>query len=229
MTVYADEAFLLNGAVDYLLLICAAKLGGGRIARLRLLAAALFGGLYAAAALFDNRYDAKDVKVALGATKTLSGATLKADQFEFVLRDADGNEVARAKNAADGAIAFPELAYSLDQIGGRGKSKTFEYTIEEGAGSEDGVTYDKAVHKVKVVVSDDGASGKLIAEVAYDGAASAPVFENAYTPHTPKDSPKKPGGMPSTGDNSSMLASFVATMGLVALATGLRMSRRKRD
>lgn len=52
MTVYADEAFLLNGAVDYLLLICAAKLGGGRIARLRLLAAALFGGLYAAAALF---------------------------------------------------------------------------------------------------------------------------------------------------------------------------------
>ena len=30
MTVYADEAFLLNGAVDYLLLVCAAKLGGGR-------------------------------------------------------------------------------------------------------------------------------------------------------------------------------------------------------
>ena len=46
MTVYADEAFLLNGAVDYLLLICAAKLGGGRIARLRLLAAAVFGGLF---------------------------------------------------------------------------------------------------------------------------------------------------------------------------------------
>ena len=52
VTVYADEAFLLNGAVDYLLLICAAKLGGGRIARLRLLAAALFGGLYADATLF---------------------------------------------------------------------------------------------------------------------------------------------------------------------------------
>ena len=45
MTVYADEAFLLNGAVDYLLLICAAKLGGGRSARLRLLAAALFGSM----------------------------------------------------------------------------------------------------------------------------------------------------------------------------------------
>ena len=29
VTVYADEAFFLNGAVDYLLLMCAAKLGGG--------------------------------------------------------------------------------------------------------------------------------------------------------------------------------------------------------
>ena len=52
MTVYADEAFLLNGALDYLLLLCAAKLGGGRILRTRLLLAAAFGGLYAAAALF---------------------------------------------------------------------------------------------------------------------------------------------------------------------------------
>ena len=52
MTVYADEAFLLNGAVDYLLLVCAAKLGGGRILRLRLALAAAFGGVYAAAALF---------------------------------------------------------------------------------------------------------------------------------------------------------------------------------
>ena len=41
MTVYADEAFLLNGAVDYLLLVCAAKLGGGRILRLRLALAAV--------------------------------------------------------------------------------------------------------------------------------------------------------------------------------------------
>lgn len=52
MTVYADEAFLLNGALDYLLLLCAAKLGGGRIMRLRMCLAAAFGGLYAAATLF---------------------------------------------------------------------------------------------------------------------------------------------------------------------------------
>lgn len=52
MTVYADEAFLLNGAVDYLLLGCAARLGGSAHQRGRLLLAAVFGGIYAAAALF---------------------------------------------------------------------------------------------------------------------------------------------------------------------------------
>ena len=38
--------------MDYLLLVCAAKLGGGRILRLRLALAEAFGGVYAAAALF---------------------------------------------------------------------------------------------------------------------------------------------------------------------------------
>lgn len=51
MTVYADEAFLLNAAIDYLLLVCAAKLCGDRLLRLRLALAAAFGGAYAAAAL----------------------------------------------------------------------------------------------------------------------------------------------------------------------------------
>ena len=43
MTVHADEAFLLNAAVDYLLLICGAKLGGGRLLRLRFALAAALG------------------------------------------------------------------------------------------------------------------------------------------------------------------------------------------
>ena len=54
MTVYADEAWLLNGAVDYLLLVCGAKLGGGQLCRLRLIAAAGLGGTYAAAALLPQ-------------------------------------------------------------------------------------------------------------------------------------------------------------------------------
>lgn len=104
----------------------------------------------------------------------------------------------------------------------------FSSVAKDANGTEDGVTYDESVHKVKVTQSDDGVSGNLVADVAYDGAANVPVFENAYTPRAPKDSSKKPGGMPSACDGSSMLASFVATMGLIALAIGLRMARRKR-
>ena len=51
LTVYADEAFLLNGLIDYLLLLCGAKLSGDGADRRRLLLAALLGGLYGAAAL----------------------------------------------------------------------------------------------------------------------------------------------------------------------------------
>lgn len=51
LTVYADGAFLLNTLVDYLLLLCGAKLSGGETDRRRLVPAAAFGGLYGAAAL----------------------------------------------------------------------------------------------------------------------------------------------------------------------------------
>lgn len=49
MTVYIDEVFLLNGIIDYLLLLSAARLAGEPFRRLRLGLGALLGGLYAAA------------------------------------------------------------------------------------------------------------------------------------------------------------------------------------
>ncbi|MCQ2420062.1 MAG: sigma-E processing peptidase SpoIIGA [Clostridia bacterium] len=54
MTVYADVAFSLNALIDYLILLAGAKLGGGLIRKKRLVLAAMFGGLYAAAALFPE-------------------------------------------------------------------------------------------------------------------------------------------------------------------------------
>ena len=64
MTVYADEAFLLNGAVDYLLLVCAATLGGGRIVRLRPAQPAPVGGVGAAAALFPVQDEPEEKEAA---------------------------------------------------------------------------------------------------------------------------------------------------------------------
>ena len=49
MTVYIDEVFLLNGMIDYLLLLSAAKLTGEPLRRVRMALSALLGGIYAAA------------------------------------------------------------------------------------------------------------------------------------------------------------------------------------
>ena len=47
--IYVDTLFLLNALVDYLLLLAAARLAGEPLRRLRFLAGAALGGLYAAA------------------------------------------------------------------------------------------------------------------------------------------------------------------------------------
>ena len=47
--VYLDSVFLLNGLMDYLLLLAAARLAGLGLKRRRYLLAAMFGGAYAAA------------------------------------------------------------------------------------------------------------------------------------------------------------------------------------
>lgn len=52
--VYVDKVFLLNGIVDYLLLLSAARLAGEPLHRLRMALAAALGGIYAAAVFFRS-------------------------------------------------------------------------------------------------------------------------------------------------------------------------------
>lgn len=54
MTVYADVLFALNSAINYLLLVGSARLGGGVILRRRVIPAACLGGLYAVLALIPE-------------------------------------------------------------------------------------------------------------------------------------------------------------------------------
>lgn len=48
-TIYIDTLFMINAVIDYLLLLCSARLAGEPLARLRFGAGALLGGGYAAA------------------------------------------------------------------------------------------------------------------------------------------------------------------------------------
>ena len=120
---------------------------------------------------FENTYAAEKTSAPIEVTKALSGRTLKADEFEFVLKnDADGSEVQKVKNTADGKVAFAPIEYT--------KAGTYKYTIvETNAGQTiDGVTYDSLEVKVTVEVTDDG-EGNLTANVTYPADKE---FNNSY-------------------------------------------------
>lgn len=154
---------------------------------------------------FTNGYEAAPVTLKLGAAKVLKGAELKAGQFSFELKSRDGKVMSTAKNAADGSVTFDALTFK--------QAGTYTFTVSEVDDGQAHVTYDKAVHKIVVTVSDEAADGSktgyLSAKVSYEGDANLPpVFTNSYaeepgTPGTPEN-PGTPGGGSGGGsDNGS--------------------------
>lgn len=154
---------------------------------------------------FTNGYEAAPVTLKLGAAKVLKGAELKADQFSFELKSRDGKVMSTAKNAADGSVTFDALTFK--------QAGTYTFTVSEVDDGQAHVTYDKAVRKIVVTVSDEAADGTrtgyLSAKVSYEGDANVPpVFTNSYaenpgTPGTPEN-PGTPGGGSGGGsDNGS--------------------------
>lgn len=122
---------------------------------------------------FTNTKPTADVTVE--ATKVLAGKDLTADAFTFGLYDQDGNEDARGTNDKNGKVKLTVKGLNLGE---------YDYTLkEEKAGqSVDGVAYDAKEVKVHVKVEqnqDDNNKTKVT--VTYDGAATAPTFNNTYT------------------------------------------------
>ena len=152
---------------------------------------------------FTNGYEAAPVTLKLGAAKVLKGAELKAGQFSFELKSRDGKVMSTAKNAADGSVTFDALTFK--------QAGTYTFTVSEVDDGQAHVTYDKAVRKIVVTVSDEAADGSktgyLSAKVSYEGDASLPpVFTNSYaeepgTPGTPEN-PGTPGGGSGGGSDS---------------------------
>ena len=133
-------------------------------------------------AVFTNHYNA-DTSIELTAKKFLSGRELKANEFQFTLKEAGKDGIVdTALNAADGTVTFKPIFYTQEDAG-----KTFTYEVAEVKGSLAGVTYDEAVYTVKVTVTDnnDGTMKAEITEVTGKGGNSVatdskPVFRNTY-------------------------------------------------
>lgn len=180
-------------------------------------------------ATFANAYQATPTAVVIGATKTLVGKNLENGQFTFVLTAADGTEL-KAKNAADGKIAFPALTFD--------KPGTYEFALTELDDAQANVTYDKRAYKVTVTVVDDGL-GHLNATVA--GDADVLAFTNTYAEPPAPVQPTQPGGktftprgpigkvLTQTGDDKLALVlplAAVALAGAASIAALLIMRRR---
>ncbi|MFR4503370.1 MAG: Spy0128 family protein [Collinsella sp.] len=121
---------------------------------------------------FTNSKPTTDVTVE--AAKILTGKDLTADAFTFGLYDQAGNEVAKGTNDRGGKV---ELAVKNLNLG------EYDYTLkEEKAGQTvDGVAYDAKEVKVHVKVEQNqGDNNKTKVTVTYDGAATAPTFNNTY-------------------------------------------------
>lgn len=201
-------------------------------------------------AIFTNGYEAAPVTLKLGAAKVLKGAELKAGQFGFELKGRDGKVMSTAKNTADGSVVFDALTFK--------RAGTYTFTVSEVDDGQAHVTYDKAVHKIVVTVSDEAAGGTktgyLSAKVSYEGDANMPpVFTNSYVegPGTPEN-PGTPGGgsgggsdngsgggsggdgskggMPDTGDRSLPVEALgaMAGIGALAVAGGAALYRKRR-
>ena len=182
-------------------------------------------------ATFANAYQATSTTVTIGASKTLVGKNLEDGQFTFVLTAADGTEL-KAKNAADGKIAFPVLTFD--------KPGTYEFALTELDDAQANVTYDKRAYKVTVTVVDDGL-GHLNATVA--GDADVLAFTNTYAEPPAPVQPTQPGGktftpsglvgkvLTQTGDDKLALVlplAAVALAGAASIATLCIMRRRNK-
>ena len=155
--------------------------------------------------VFNNTYTADSVQATVEVTKKLVGRTLKANEFEFVLKDERGQALQTKKNTADGSVNFDAFEYKT--------TGTYHYTIAEKDTKLQGITYDKRMIKVTVTVTDDG-NGHLVAKVSYD--KNIKTFENRYTP------PKK--GLPKTGTVIHTVAIFI---GLIVLVGAVYLIKKK--
>ncbi|MDY5700528.1 MAG: FctA domain-containing protein [Lachnospiraceae bacterium] len=114
--------------------------------------------------------DPKPVKAVVSATKTLDGEVPEDGAFQFVLKDANDIDVARAQNNGNGIVDF-----NLPEFKEEG---TFEYTMSEVNGQNNDINYDESVYKVKVTVTEE--DNTLKAAVSYFDKDGNPI--NSTTP-----------------------------------------------
>ena len=138
---------------------------------------------------FTNIYSLQDATLALQTGKTLSGREMVDGEFSFTLSavttgapmplGTTGTSVTEL-NSKDGVIHFPAIIFRQAHVG-----ETYVYRIEEVQGGLGGVTYDKSVYEITVVVSSN-AEDHVVLDTTYTKVkdASGNAVSTAVTANT---------------------------------------------
>ena len=104
--------------------------------------------------IITNVYDAEG-SATFEAFKQLNGRKLKEGEFNFILKDSEGEVIETVPNDAEGKAVFTAIGYKLSED----KDKLpIKYTIEEEIPDEKlgGVTYSESVMEINVFFTDNG-------------------------------------------------------------------------
>lgn len=148
--------------------------------------------------------------------KEFQGEELQADAFSFELRDAAGTLIATTLNAADGTVAFSNVAFNQADFVDS-STRDLSYTVTEVKGARDDVEYDLVPVTVSVTVTDDGKGNLVAGTPTYvkDGATGSDTITNLRTVVLPK-----------TGA-AGIWAGVIAGLAIVAAGVIAIMRRRK--
>lgn len=127
---------------------------------------------------FRNRYEPAAAELKIPVTKTLSGRTMQAGEFSFLLvptgtleNDPVTEDGITATVDAAGQAAF-HLNYEHTGV--------YEYTISEVNTQLGGVSYDQKTYTIQVKVTDEG--GSLQADYSITKGGDSLSFANSYSP-----------------------------------------------
>lgn len=178
---------------------------------------------------FENGYEIVNPgSIVFGASKKLDGRELADGEFTFELKDADGNVLQTATNAADGSVVFDDPVMYAE-------AGEYTYTVSEKLPEDDdpstdgiqkdNVTYDETVYTATVTVTDNG-DGSTSASVSYGNDGKLPSFTNTYVkPAEP--APEEPAdAMPKTGDTSNVAVIGLGLAAMALVAGGVVLRRR---
>ena len=152
-------------------------------------AGADMAGAASDAVAVTNTYSATGELIIKG-DKTLTGETLEAEAFSFVLTSKDDADFMKAypdgqtvTNGADGSFAFKAITYDYADVQylQTTDDKAYHYKVVEQQGTKEGIVYDETVYEIAVTLADNDGDGQIDVNAEVNGASQDSNVNLSFT------------------------------------------------